>query len=212
MSSETIALVADKREATGKQVKALRAAGHVPATIYEKGKDSLNVQLTYLPLMKAWRKAGKHHPIELTIDGKKHFTMIKDVSFDPVKATLTHVSFHAIKMNVAVEAEVPLHMAGQSPASVAGLLVRLNIDHVAVKGLPNNIPNTIEVDVTGVATEDDDIRMSQLVIPKDIELMENDPDTVVVSVTVPRAEVEKETEEAAAADVPSENGSEQKAE
>ncbi len=212
MSSETIALAADKREATGKQVKALRAAGQVPATIYEKGKDSLNVQLTYLPLVKAWHKAGKHHPIELTIDGKKHFTMIKDVSFDPVKATLTHVSFHAIKMNVAVEAEVPLHMVGQAPASVAGLLIRLNIDHVAVKGLPNNIPDAIEIDVTGVATEDDDIRMSAVKVPSDVELLEDDMESVVVSVTVPRAEVEKEAEEVVAADVPSENGSEQKAE
>lgn len=207
MSSDTIALEAEKREATGKQVKALRAAGQVPATIYEKGKESLNVQLTYLPLFKAWHKAGKHHPIELTIDGKKHFTMIKDVSYDPVKATLTHVSFHAIKMNVAVEAEVPLHMTGQAPASVAGLLVRLNIDSVAVKGLPNQIPDSIEVDVTGIATEDDDIRMSQLVIPKEVELMEVDPDAVIVSVTVPRAEIEKEVEEeVAAADVPSANG------
>jgi hypothetical protein len=49
--------------------------------------------------------------------------------------------------------------------------------------------------------------MSQLVIPKEVELMEVDPDAVIVSVTVPRAEIEKEVEEeVAAADVPSANG------
>lgn len=209
MSSETISLNADKREAVGKKVKALRRAGQVPATIYEKGKDSLHVQLTYLPLSKAWHKAGKHHPIELVVDGKKHLAMIKDVSFDPVKATLTHVSFHAIKMNQAIEAEIPLHMTGQAPASANGLLVRLNIDHVNVKGLPSKLPDAIEIDVSGIVNEDDDIRMNALVSPEGVELIDVDPETVLVSVTVPRAEVEKETEEEIdAADVPSDNGGE----
>lgn len=209
MSNETIALSADKREATGKKVKSLRKAGQVPATLYEKGKDSLSVQLAYLPLVKAWHKAGKHHPIELSIDGKKHMAMIKDVSYDPVKASLTHVSFHAIKMNQPIEAEVPIHMTGQAPASQAGLLVRLNIDNVKVKGLPNNIPDSIEVDISAVATEEDDVRMSVLKAPDGVELIDVDPEAVLISVTVPRAEVEKETEEeVSAADVPSDNGGE----
>ena len=209
MSNETITLNADKREATGKKVKSLRKAGQVPATLYEKGKDSLSLQLTYLPLVKAWQKAGKHHPIELMVDGKKHMAMIKDVAHDPVKATLTHVSFHAIKMNQPIEAEVPIRMNGQAPASGLGLLVRLNIDSVMVKGLPNAIPDAIEIDVSNVATEDDDVRMNALTAPEGVELLSVDPEAVLVSVTVPRAEVEKETEEeVSAADVPSDNGGE----
>ena len=209
MSSEKIVLLAEKREASGKQVKALRKAGKIPATVYEKGKESINVQVEYLPLERVVRKAGKHHPVELNFDGKDHLTMIKDVAHDPVRGTLSHVAFHAINKNEKVEAEVPLHMVGQAPAQVAGLLVRLNIDHVAVKGLPNKIPDSIEIDITGVATEDDDIRMSALNIPSSVELLEDDPEAVIVSVTVPRAEVEKEAEEeVSAADVPSDNGGE----
>jgi large subunit ribosomal protein L25 len=209
MSNETIALDADKRIESGKKVKALRRAGQVPATLYEKGKESLSLQLTYLPLVKAWHKAGKHHPLELTVDGKKHMAMIKDVSFDPVKATLSHVSFHAIKMNQPIEAEVPIHMSGQAPASAMGLLIRLNIDAVMVKGLPNKIPDAIEIDISNVATENDDIRMSALSAPEGVELIDVDADAVLVSVTVPRAEVEKEAEEEVApADVPSDNGGE----
>lgn len=208
MSSDKIVLTAETRTATGKKVKALRRDGQIPATVYEKGKDSQSIQLTYMPLFKAWQKAGKHHPIELTVDGKTHLTMIKDVAHDPVKATLTHVSFHAINKNEKVEAEVPLHMDGNAPAQQAGLLVRLNVDHVVVKGLPNNIPNEILVDVSAVTTEEDDIRATELVIPNDVEMIDMDPDQVIVSVTVPRAEVEKEDEEVDAADVPSDNGGE----
>jgi large subunit ribosomal protein L25 len=213
MSSDKILLTADKREATGKKVKALRRDGQIPATVYEKGKDSLSVQLSYMPLLKAWQKAGKHHPIELTVDGTTHLTMIKDVAHDPVKATLTHVSFHAINKNEKVEAEVPLHMDGNAPAQQLGLLVRLNVDHVVVKGLPNNIPNEILVDVSGVSSEEDDIRAVSLIIPSDVELVDMDPDQVIVSVTVPRAEVEKPVEEEVdVADVPSDKGGEKPAE
>lgn len=207
MSSDIIALQAEKREATGKKVRSLRNAGILPATVYEKGKDSINVQLPYALLNKAWQKAGKHHPIELTVDGHKHLTMIKDVSHDPVKGTLSHVSFHAINKNDKVEAEVPLHMEGQAPASVAGLLVRLNVDHVVVKGLPNNIPSEIKVDISGIVTESDDVRASSLNIPSDVELIDMESDQVIVTVTVPRAEVEKEVEEeVSASEVPSDNG------
>jgi large subunit ribosomal protein L25 len=213
MSSDKIVLTADKRETTGKKVKALRRDGQIPATIYEKGKESLNVQLSYMPLLKAWHKAGKHHPIELTVDGTTHLTMIKDVAHDPVKTTLTHVSFHAINKNDKVEAEVPLHMAGQAPASAMGLLVRLNVDHVVIKGLPNDIPNSIEVDISEIKTEEDDVRATELVIPSNVEMIDMDPDQVIVSVTVPRAEVEKEPEEEVdASEVPSDNGGQKPAE
>ncbi len=207
MSSDTIVLQAEKRESIGKKVRSLRLAGILPATVYEKGKDSINVQLPYVLLNKAWQQAGKHHPIELAVDGHKHLVMIKDVSHDPVKGTLSHVSFHAINKNDKVEAEVPLRMDGQAPASVAGLLVRLNVDHVVVKGLPNNIPSEIKVDISGIVTESDDVRANTLNIPSDVELIDMDPDQVIVTVTVPRAEVEKEAEEeVSAAEVPSENG------
>lgn len=207
MSSDKIVLQAEKRETSGKKVRALRRNGFVPGTVYERGKDSLSVQIEYMPLYKVWQQAGKHHAVELSIDGKSHLAIIKDVSHDPVKATLSHVSFHAINKNEKIDAEVPLQMVGQAPASVAGLLVRLNTDHVVVKGLPADIPDVIEVDVSNVATEDDDVRASALIIPSNVEAVDLDPEMVIVSVSVPRAEVEKEAEEEVdAADVPSDNG------
>lgn len=208
MSSEKIELTAAKRDSIGRKVGQLRRSGIVPATLYEKSKESINIQMDYLPLSRVWRKAGKHHPVELVFEGKSHLTMIKDISRDPVKGTISHVSFHAINKNQKVEAEVPLHMVGQAPASIAGLLVRLNVDHVVVSGLPNDIPDAIEVDISSVTTEDDDIRMDALVIPSNVELLDTNQANVVVSVTVPRAEVEKESEaeEVTASDVPSDNG------
>ena len=205
MSGASLTLQAEDRSVTGKKVSQLRKAGMVPGVVYEKGVASDNVAISYIPLVKTWNKAGKHHTITLSYGKKQRMTLIKDVTFDPVKGVISHIAFHAVKQNEKISTEVPVQLVGHAPATVAGLLVHINVDHVEVSGLPNDIPDAIEIDVTGVATADDDIRASQLVVPKNITL-ETDPDTVIVSVIVPRAEVEKSDEEVNAADVPSDHG------
>lgn len=208
MSGNALLLEAEERKITGKKVGAIRRSGMVPAVVYEKGTPSDTIAISYIPLVKMWNKAGKHHTVSLKYGKKERLTIIKDVTFDPVKGLLTHVAFHAIKQNEAIETEIPVQMEGLAPATVAGLLVRANIDHVVVKGLPGNLPDVILIDVTKVATADDDIRAGQLVLPKDIALI-TDEDTVVVSVVVPRAEIEKVEEEVVSAStVPSDHGSE----
>jgi large subunit ribosomal protein L25 len=204
MSGNALVLEAEERTVTGKKVGAIRKAGLVPAVVYEKGVASDTVAISYIPLVKMWNKAGKHHTISLKYGKKQRLTIIKDVTFDPIKGMLSHVAFHAIKQNEAIETEIPVHLEGLAPASVAGLLVRTNVDHVVVKGLPGDLPDAITVDVTGIATADDDIRAGQLQMPKNITLV-TEEDTIVVSVVVPRSEVEK-VEETDASDVPSDHG------
>lgn len=206
MSGSALTLQAEERNVTGKKVGQLRKSGMVPAVVYEKGVASDNVAVSYIPMVKMWNQAGKHHAITLSYGKKQRLTLIKDVTFDPVKGQLSHIAFHAVKLNEKIEAEVPVQLEGHAPATVAGLLVHVNVDHVVVSGFPNDIPDAIIVDVSAIATPDDDVRAGQLVLPKNITLA-TDEDTVVVSVIVPRAEVEKvEEDEAAAADVPSEHG------
>lgn len=209
MSSDKITLSADLREVTGKKVKSIRKDGLVPAVIYEKGKESINLHVPYMPLQKAYSAVGLGQPIEITMDKKKYLVMIKDVHMDPVKNTIMHVAFHAVNANEAIEAQVHLKMVGQAPASALGLLVRLNVDHITVKGLPGDMPDHIEVDVSEVTTEDDDIRAVSLNIPSNVEAVDFDPDRVIVSVTIPRAVVEEVEEETVdPAEVPSDNGGE----
>ena len=206
MSGQAVSLQAEERTVVGKKVQTLRRNGFVPAVVYERGQKSDSIAILSVPMTKVWNEAGKHHAIELQYGSKQRLTFIKDVSYDPVKGSLTHISFHAIKKNEPIETEVPLHLEGLAPATVQGLIVRTNVSHVEVKGLPGNIPDSIVIDVTGIATADDDIRASQLVLPKDIELI-TDEDTVVVSVVIPRAEVESQSEEPAESEVPSDHGS-----
>ena len=211
MSSQALTLTAQERIVTGKKVKKLRREGLVPAVVYERGSPSDNIMVPYMPLAKAWHSAGKHHVIQLSYGNKNRPTLIQHMTLDSVKGTIAHVTFHAIKMNEKVETEVPVHLIGNSPAAQKGLIVHQNLEAVMVKGLPGDIPDALELDVSGISEPEDDLKVSALTIPGNIELI-TDPEHMLVSVIIPRAEVEVVAEEEVAADeVPSDKGGEKPA-
>lgn len=208
MSSEAFALTAQDRTVAGKKVKTLRREGLVPAVVYARGEASDNIMLEYMPLAHAWRKAGKHRVINLSYGKKNRPTLIQHMTLDPVKGTISHVAFHAIKLNEKVETEIPVHLVGNAPAAQLGLIIHQNNETVVVKGLPGEMPDAFELDITPLAEADDNIKAEALVLPKNLELI-TEPNQILVSVVVPRAEVEAVVEEEAAADaVPSDNGGE----
>ncbi len=208
MSSEAVALTAQDRTVSGKKVKSLRRDGLVPAVVYARGEPSDNIMLDYMSLARAWHKAGKHHVINLSYGKKNRPTLIQHMTLDPVKGTISHVAFHAIKMNEKVETEIPVHLIGNSPAAQLGLIIHQNNESVVVKGLPGEMPDAIELDISSLVEADDNIKAEALVLPKNLELI-TELNQILVSVIVPRAEVEAVAEEEVAADaVPSDNGGE----
>jgi large subunit ribosomal protein L25 len=93
MSQDNITIALEPRSVTGKAVKHLRNEGTLPAVIHDHGKDSILVQGSYNELVKVWKTAGKHHPVEIKAGDKKYTALIKVADFDPKKHTLTHLSF-----------------------------------------------------------------------------------------------------------------------
>lgn len=175
MTQDAIAITLEARQVTGKAVKQLRHARLVPAVIHDHGKPSLIVQGDTIAMLKAYRLAGKHHPVQLTADGKKFTAMIKTIEFEPRKQALTHVVFNAVSVGQKVEAEVPLHAKydegnDSSPAERNSLLVISNIESVMVKALPNNLPDALFYDAEKLVEVGDHVTFADVIIPADVEL------------------------------------------
>jgi large subunit ribosomal protein L25 len=173
--SDSISLDLQPRAVTGKAVKRLRREGQVPAVVHDHGKDSLVVQADAQALDKVFAAAGKHHPVELSVDGKKHTALIKFVSRDPRLNSLTHVVFNAIKANEKVEAEIPVHARyaegnEASPAERAGLIVLTNLESVQVKALPKDLPDVLEFDGEKLVEVGDHVTVADLIVPAGVEV------------------------------------------
>ena len=87
MSQDVISLSLEPRTVVGKQVRQLRREGIVPAVIHDHGKPSLHVQGNSVAVLKAYQQAGKHHPVQLTADGKKFTAMIKRLNLSPANSS-----------------------------------------------------------------------------------------------------------------------------
>jgi large subunit ribosomal protein L25 len=223
---DKITLNLDLRTLQGKKVKQLRKDGLVPAVVYGPGFEPVNVQAAQNVMDKVIREAGKHAAVHLTIDNKKEIAMIKDVETDPVKGGTLHVSFHAVKQDTLVVAEVPIHLVGkgESEAEKAGLIILQSIDYVEVRALPLNLPDSLEISVMNLSEAGQQLTLGDITLPKDVTFVEHTTtrrdedeevraftDLVIASVYEPAA-LEAANDAAAGeaeidAEVESENGS-----
>ncbi len=173
MAQDTISLTLEARDVTGKAVKHLRTEGVLPAVIHDHGKPSINVQAGFVPLTKVWKQAGKHHPVALSLGGKKYTALIKDASFDPKKHLLTHVVFNAVSATEKVEAEIPIQPRydegnESSPAERSGFLVLSQLDAVNVEAIASKLPDVLYYDAEKLVEVGDHATVADLIVPEGV--------------------------------------------
>ncbi len=185
---EKVELTVETRDVTGKKVASLRRDGYVPAVVYGHDFPAQSVMAAEVPMTKAVRSAGKHHPVELQIGNDKRLVMIKSTDVDPVKHGLRHVAFHVVKQNEEVETEVPVVVlgVGETPAEKAGLVVLTGATTVEVKALPNSLPDQLEVDGEKLVEIGDNLTVADIKAPKGVTIL-SDPEQVVASTYEPSA-------------------------
>lgn len=188
---QDISLKLEKREVLGKAVKHLRRDGFVPAVIHDHGKDSLIVMGPELTLLKAYHEAGKHHPINIDVNGQKYLALIKETDFEPRKNQLRHLVFNAIKQDEEVEAEIPIEMKldednESTPAERAGLIVLQALETVEVKALPRNLPDVLTFNGEMLVEVGDHATVADLKVPEGVEILA-EPTQTIASVYEPSA-------------------------
>lgn len=176
MTEDTIRLELEPRTVTGKAVKQLRREGQLPAVIHDHGKASVVVQGSYTALKQAYQRAGKHHPVNLTAGAHTYTALIKAVAFEPKRNQLSHVVFNAVKKNQKVEAEVPVRVRYDegneaSPAERSGLIVLAQLESVAVRAVPDKIPDVLEYDGEKLVDVGDQATVADLITLPDVEIL-----------------------------------------
>lgn len=191
MSQDSISLTLEPRTITGKAVKHLRRSGHIPAVIHDHGKASLVVQADSTQMLKVWRQAGKHHPIELKAGDQSFVALIKTAEFDPKKHLLTHVVFNAVDKDQKVEAEIPVRPRydegnESSPAERSGLIVLAQLESIQVKAIATKLPDFLDYDAEKLVEVGDHVTVADLTIPEGVEL-ETELEHTIATVYEPSA-------------------------
>jgi large subunit ribosomal protein L25 len=147
-------------------------------------------------------RAGRTQLVDLSVDGgRAQKVLVREMQIDPRSNRPIHADLFAVNLLEKLTAEVPVVLAGESPAVVdakVGTLQQL-VNTLRVESLPADLPAQFTVDVSGLTEIDQGIHVRDIPLPEGVTLVHVDPDELVVKVAALRIAVEGEAEEAAAA-------------
>ncbi len=188
---ESYSLVAHPRTLVGRKNRALRMEGNVPAVAYGPALATpKNLSVERAGFVRVYKAAGESSVVELQVEGEKALhVLIQDIQVDPIRGEVTHIDFRAIDMNKPVETNVKIVFVGMSAALKAGGTLVQALTALKVRCLPANLPRELVVDMTKLATFEDVVKVKDMVVPANVEVL-NGPDATVALVEAPRSEEE----------------------
>jgi large subunit ribosomal protein L25 len=201
-------LHAETRQDAGRGAsRRLRRESKIPAILYGAEKAPENLTLNHFEVTKALQNEGFYsHILTLHIGAEKQQAVLKDIQRHPFKPRIMHIDFLRINPKEKIVMHVPLHFIGEdkAPGIKEGGVFTHMTNSLEVRCLPTDLPEYIEVDVSGFAL-DQIIHLSELKLPKGVELMAfahghaEAHDTGVVKLQLPKViEEEVPVEEEAA--------------
>ncbi|HEY5224650.1 MAG TPA: 50S ribosomal protein L25/general stress protein Ctc [Microbacteriaceae bacterium] len=198
MSEDSNKVAAEPRDSFGKgAARKIRAAGKIPAVIYGHGTDPQHVTLPGHQIGLILRKANA--VLELDIAGKSQLALVKDVQKDPVRQIIEHLDLIVVKKGEKVHVEVPVHLTGES---YPGTIAMIDVNTLRLEAEATNIPERIVVNIEGLE-EGQHVLAGDIPLPTGSVLID-EPDLLIVGITVPTGSAADEAADAAVAEAASE--------
>jgi len=193
-TAQTTALAVKGREADGSRAaRRLRRAGNVPGILYGGGEEPVAFQVNARLLRNTLAHAGA--VLELSVDGAGGTpVVIKELTRHPVSGETIHIDLLRVRLDQPIGATVVLDLLGaeDAPGVKEGGVLEQVTRELSIEALPGDIPDSIQLDVSGVQIGDT-ITLESVTPPRGVTLTD-DPETVVATVTPPRLQLEAEEE------------------
>jgi len=187
-------LKASTRTLLGKRSRRLHGEGKLAANVYGHNTAATPLVLDRLEFQKIFIKSGRTHLVDLVIDGARtEKVLVREIQTHPRRLGPIHVDLYQVSLEEKITVEVPVHLVGESAAVKRGDADVLQPIHmVRVECLPNDIPESFEVDLTPLDEVESELRISELTVPKGVTILV-DPEELVVKI-VHRRELKVEEE------------------
>lgn len=173
------------------KLKSLKKEGEMPAVFYGSGQVSTPVSISKVEFKKVWRGAGESSAIKISMPQKDIDVLIHEVQTDPVTDEPIHADFLAIDMNKKIRVKVPLVFEGVSNAVKSGIGNLVKVLHeIEIEALPKDLQQNLSVDISKLATLEDNIVVSDIKLPAGVVAITS-PTDVVASVILQVEEKEE---------------------
>lgn len=196
---ENKVIKATRRSVIGKQVKALRRQGQIPAVLYGYGTEPIAVSLDQHDATLALTGISASTIVTVSLDGKEHAALVRERQKEPVKATFLHVDFQVISLTQRIRAAVQVEGHGLSSAVKNFNAVIVNpLTSIEVEALPRDMPERIVVDLAVLENVGDAVYVRDLQFSDKVQVLTPEDELVFVATGAAPEEVEEVMEEGAA--------------
>jgi len=180
---ERVVLKATKRDVLGKQVKALRRAGQLPAVIYGRHVEPIKIMMEAHEAALALAKLTSSSLVMIDVDGTEYPALVREKQRNFIKNTLLHVDFLAVSLTEKIRTNVRIEITGLSLAvkDLNAVLVN-HLTRLEVECLPTNLPERIVVDLGALKVIGDAIHVRDIPALENVRFMD-DPDEMIVVAT-----------------------------
>jgi large subunit ribosomal protein L25 len=203
--------VSERTKLGSSESRRLRRQGLVPGILYGRA-EPVAICIGERELRAALSTAGGSHAVlDVAVDGgSEHSAILKEYQRDKVRGTITHVDLQEIRLDQLIHSAVSITLVGEPAGVKEGGVLSQVVNEVHVEGLPLEIPQHLDVDVSGLRIGDS-LRLAELEVPDGITVLDDLETTVLASVSMPtrveEPEVEAvEGEEAAEGEAPEDAG------
>ncbi len=188
---DNIVIEAKKREIIGKQVKALRREGWIPAVIYGPEIEPIAISLDARIANRMLPGVTSSQFITVDVEGEQFTTLVRDRQQHVIYNNLLHVDFMSVSMTEKLRTSVPIELLGEAPAVSEGGVLVTGQEYLDVQSLPSDLPERVSIDISKLVSIGDAIYVRDLEMPEAVEVL-TDEDEMVVLVTAPAAIEEEE--------------------
>ena len=189
-------LKAKVRENSGSaQSRRSRGEGNIPAVVYGLGMEPVSVEIDAREFTNALKtEAGSNVIFNLEIGKEKYTALAREIQKHVYRNEFLHVDFIQVDLSQTVDADVQVNFTG-IPMGVKeeGGVVQTVNSTITITALPTNIPTSLDLDISELNVGDN-LAATDVDLPEGVELANDEDDSILVTITIPRAAVEEEEE------------------
>lgn len=190
---ETVEITVMRRTGFGKgEARRLRSAGRVPAILYGPNRTPASVAVDAEQFERRLAHLEGSHLIRLVDDSgtdpelHERMVLLREMQRHPVTGTVLHADFYEVDLTERLVVSIPLHFTGKAAGVVAGGILQPILRELEVECLPTEIPEFIEVDVSGLGIHDA-VHIADLKLAEGVVAV-GDPTQTLVAVLPPTVE------------------------
>ena len=199
MAGERFRLEVTERTHLGSpESRRMRKRGLVPGVLYGRSATRA-IAIEERALRSALTgSSGLHAVLDVVLEGQTtaHPSILKEYQRDPIRGHVRHVDLQEVRLDQPIQAAVQVHLVGteNAPGVREGGVMSQPTTEINLEALPMEVPESIEVDVSGMAMGDT-LRLETIPAMEGVTFLDDPQDTVIATVTAPMREIEPEVEE-----------------